>query len=72
MFEFFASIAEFITSIVHYVVNLFLLLIELLVSMGQAVLWLFSCLIYLPPFMTAFVVVPISLAICYQILNKGS
>ena len=72
MFQFFESISGFITSVVEYIINLFMLLVELLISMGSAVAWLLGCIVYLPPFMTAFVVVPISLAIIFQILNKGS
>lgn len=72
MFQFFESISGFISSVVGYFINLFMLLGELLFSMGSAVAWLFGCIFYLPPFMTAFVVVPISLAIVFQVLNKGS
>lgn len=72
MFNFFQSIAGFISSIVGYVVNMFSLLIELLLSMIKGVAWLFGCIALLPPFLTAFVVVPVSLAIIFQVLNKGS
>lgn len=72
MFQFFEGISGFIATIVGYFVNLFMLLVELLVSIGKAVVWLFGCIVILPPFLTAFVVVPISLAIIFQILNKGS
>lgn len=71
MFQFFSSIAGFITSIVGYVVNMFLMLVELLLSMARAVVWLFACIAYLPPFLTAFVLVPVSLAILFQVMNKG-
>lgn len=72
MFQFFEGIAGFITSLVGYLVNMFMLLIELLQSMLNAVAWLFGCIFILPPFLTAFVVVPISLAIIFQVVNKGS
>ena len=72
MFNFFSAIAGFITTVVNFVVNMFLLLIEILTSMVRAVTWLFACLSYLPPFLVGFVVVPISLAIIFQVLNKGS
>lgn len=72
MFQFFSSIAGFITSIVGYVVNMFLMLVELLLSMARAVVWLFACIAYLPPFLTAFVLVPVSLAIFFQVINKGN
>ena len=71
MFSFFSSVAGFISSVVGYVVNLFGMLVDLLVSMARAVVWLFACIAYLPPFLTAFVLVPVSLAIFFQVLNKG-
>lgn len=72
MFQFFGAIASFITTIVNFVVNMFQLLIEILTSMVRAVTWLFACLAFLPPFLVGFVVVPISIAIIFQVLNKGS
>lgn len=72
MFAFFSAVASFITTAVNFIFNMFMLLIELITSMIRAVTWLFACIAYLPPFMTAFVLVPISLAIIFQLLNKGS
>lgn len=72
MFQFFGAIGAFITTIVNFVVNMFSLMIEILSSMVRAVTWLFACLAFLPPFLVGFVVVPISIAIIFQVLNKGS
>ncbi len=72
MFQFFDAIAAFITTIVNFVITAFELLIELLRSIVRAVTWLFVCVSYLPPFLVAFVLVPISIAIIFQVLNKGS
>ncbi len=72
MFQFFDAIAAFITTIVNFVITVFELLIELLRSIVRAVTWLFVCVSYLPPFLVAFVLVPISIAIIFQVLNKGS
>ena len=72
MFQFFGAIGAFITTIVNFVVNMFELLIEILTSMVRAVTWLFACLAFLPPFLVGFVVVPISIAIIFQVLNKGA
>ena len=71
MFSFFEGIAAFISTIVNFVVNMFGLLVEILLSMVRAVTWLFACLAYLPPWLVGFVVVPISMAVIFQILNKG-
>lgn len=72
MFQFFGAIGAFVTTIVNFVVNMFSLMIEILTSMIRAVTWLFACLAFLPPFLVGFVVVPISIAIIFQVLNKGS
>lgn len=72
MFQFFGAIGAFVTTIVNFVVNMFSLMIEILTSMVRAVTWLFACLEFLPPFLVGFVVVPISIAIIFQVLNKGS
>ena len=72
MFQFFGAIGAFVTTIVNFVVNMFSLMIEILSSMVRAVTWLFACLAFLPPFLVGFVVVPISIAIIFQVLNKGS
>lgn len=72
MFQFFGAIGAFVTTIVNFVVNMFSLMIEILTSMVRAVTWLFACLAFLPPFLVGFVVVPISIAIIFQVLNKGS
>lgn len=72
MFSFFASIAGFIATVVNFVVNFFIMLVMLLLSMVRAVAWLFACIVALPPFLTAFVLVPVSLAIYFQVINKGN
>lgn len=72
MFQFFSAISGFVTTIVNYVINFFTMLLVLLRSMVQAVAWLFAMIALLPPFITAFVLVPVSLAIFFQIINKGS
>ena len=72
MFQFFGAIGAFVNTIVNFVVNMFSLMIEILTSMVRAVTWLFACLAFLPPFLVGFVVVPISIAIIFQVLNKGS
>ena len=72
MFQFFGAVGAFVTTIVNFVVNMLSLMIEVLMSMVRAVTWLFACLAFLPPFLVGFVVVPISIAIIFQVLNKGS
>lgn len=72
MFQFFESIGGFLTSLVDYLINFFGMLLVLVRSMVQGVEWLFMMIALLPPFLTMFVLVPVSLAVFYQLLNKGS
>lgn len=72
MFAFFDSIAAFIETVVNFVINMFQLLVTTVQSVIRAVSWLFICVGYLPGWLTAFILVPISLAVIFQILNKGS
>mgnify|MGYP000030014370 CR=1 FL=1 len=72
MFKFFEAIAGFITTAVNFIINLFEMLVLVITNIGRSVAWLIACISYLPPWLVAFVVVPISLAVVFQILNKGS
>lgn len=72
MFQFFASIASLIDIVVNFVVNMFQLLFTTMTSIIRAVSWLFLCIAYLPGWLTAFLLVPVALAVVFQVLNKGS
>ena len=72
MFQFFASIASLIDIVVNFVVNMFQLLFTTMTSIIRAVFWLFLCIAYLPGWLTAFLLVPVALAVVFQVLNKGS
>ncbi|MCI8889021.1 MAG: hypothetical protein HFG70_13175 [Hungatella sp.] len=71
MFQFFDSVAAFVDIIVNFVVNMFQLLFTTVVSIIRAVTWLQLCIAYLPGWLTAFILVPVALAVVFQILNKG-
>lgn len=71
MFAFFDGIVAFIQTIVAFVMNLFSLLLTVVENIIRAVAWLFLCLGYLPSWLTAFITVPIALAVVFQVLNKG-
>jgi len=71
MFKFFSAIAAFIDTIVNFVINVIQMMISLVINIGRSIAWLVLCLSYLPPWLVAFVMVPISLAVIFQILNKG-
>lgn len=71
MFAFFDSVSALVDIVVNFVVNMFQLLYTTILSIGRAVAWLFLCIAYLPGWLTAFILVPVSLAVLFQILNKG-
>ena len=71
MFQFFDAVAGFVETVVSFIVNMIATLVLVIVNIVRSVGWL-MCLSYLPPWMVGFVVVPISLAVVFQILNKGS
>lgn len=72
MFAFFDAVLSFVQIIVAFVVNMFQLLFTTVASVIRAVTWLFLCIAYLPGWLTAFLIVPVSLAVLFQVLNKGS
>ena len=72
MFKFFEAIAGFISTIVNFEVNLFEMLVLVITNIARSIAWLIACISYLPPWLVAFVIVPISLAVVFQIINKGS
>lgn len=71
MFKFFDGIAAFLSTIVAFIYNSFQLLISVLTNIARAVSWLFICIGYLPGWLTAFIIVPVSLAVIFQVINKG-
>lgn len=72
MFEFFNSVANIFKTVVDFVVGLFSLLLNLVKLIFKAQVFLIEIIGHLPPFLLGFFLVFISLAILFQILNKGS
>lgn len=72
MFKFFEAIASIFITVVNFIVNMFELIIVVISNIARAVSWLFLCIGYLPPWLVAFVIVPVSLAVIFQVINKGS
>ena len=64
--------ASIFQTVVNYIVNLITMIVFVIINVARAFGWLFVCIQYLPGWLIAFVVVPISLSIVFQILNKGS
>lgn len=71
MFEFFNAVSGLVDVVINFVVNMFQLLQTTIVAIIKAVTWLFLCIAYLPGWLTAFILVPVSLAVLFQVLNKG-
>lgn len=71
MFAFFNSVSALVDIVVNFVINMFQLMYTTITSVIRAVTWLFLCIAYLPGWLTAFILVPVSLAVVFQVLNKG-
>lgn len=71
MFAFFDVLVELIHIVVGFVANMFVLLMSVISFVVRALAWLVLCISYLPGWLTAFVLVPVSLSVIFQIINKG-
>ena len=72
MFQFFEAIGHIFTTAVDFVVGLFAMLLSLVKLIFNVQLFLFEVVSHLPPFLIVFALGFISLAILFQVLNKGS
>lgn len=72
MFQFFNFIVGMIELLVNYLIRGFELLVMVLTSMISSVVWLIAMIGYLPGWLSAFILVPIALAVTFQVMNKGS
>ena len=72
MFQFFQSVANIFTTVVDYIVGVFELLLNLVKLIFKAQAFLIRIIQSLPPVLIVFFIVIVSLAILFQILNKGS
>lgn len=71
MFQFFNFIVGLLKIAINMVVRVLEMLVFIFTSAFKAVAWLVSVLVYVPGEITALIIVPISLAVVFQILNKG-
>lgn len=72
MFNFFAGIADIITTVIDYVVNLVTMLINMIAMVVKGQVFLFTVVSNLPPFLVPFCLAFVAFAIFFQIINKGS
>lgn len=72
MFQFFSSVGSIFKTAVNYIVGLLELLINLVKLVFRAQTFLLGIVTSLPPFIVTFALIFISIAILFQILNKGS
>lgn len=72
MFNFFAGIADLISTVVSYVVNLFTMLVGMLTMIVKGQQFLFTVVTHLPPFIVPFCLAFVAFAIFFQVINKGS
>lgn len=71
MFQFFNFIVEILKIAINMVVRILEMLVFIFTSAFKAVAWLIAILAYVPGEITALILVPISLAVVFQVLNKG-
>lgn len=72
MFNFFTSIAHFITTIVNYVISFFTSLIVVLVRVAQALAYLILVINLLPSYVKVFILAMIGVSAILFVINKGS
>ena len=72
MFNFFTSIAHFITTIVNYVVSFFTSLIVVILCAIQALGYLVLVVSLLPSYLKVFDLAMIGVSVILFVLNKGS
>lgn len=72
MFSFFTSVANFITTIVNYVISMFTSLIVVIVRVVQALAYLVLVVGLLPSYLKVFVLAMIGVSAILFVINKGS
>lgn len=72
MFNFFASIANFIATVVNYVISFFTSLIIVIVRAVQALAYLVMVIGLLPSYLKVFVLAMIGVSAILFVINKGS
>lgn len=71
MFNFFEQIANIIGFVIDFVISAFTMLITLITQIPPALAFLAAAVVYLPEFLTTFVLLFIGTAVVLQIINKG-
>lgn len=71
MFQFFNFIVGLLKISINMVVRVLEMLVFIFTSAFKAIAWLVAILAYIPGEITSLIIVPISLAVVFQILNKG-
>ena len=71
MFQFFNFIVSLLKIAINMVVRVLEMLVFVFTAAFKAVVWLVAILDYVPREIAALILVPISLAVVFQILNKG-
>lgn len=71
MFQFFNFIVGLLKIAINMVVRVLEMLVFIFTSAFKAIAWLVAILAYIPGEITSLIIVSISLAVVFQILNKG-
>lgn len=70
MFKFFDTIIAFLQTIIYFVGNFILTIIYVIDFIFEDVIYTFTIIAYLPPWVTAFVVAVISFSVIMFIINR--
>ncbi len=71
MFGFFEQIANIIGFVIDFVISAFTMLLTLITQIPAALVFIAASVVYLPEFLTTFVLLFIGTAVVLQIINKG-
>lgn len=71
MFEFIQQIADIIVTVIGFVVNMFMTLIQIVLVVPRAVAYIITAVGFLPPFVASMVVISVSVSVVLFLLNHG-
>lgn len=72
MFQFFNSIASALGILYDFIESIFKLIMMLFTEIPKAVGFIVTSVAYLPPFLTTFVLLFVSIIVILNVINKGA
>ena len=71
MFNFFASIANLVSTVVNYVISFFTSLIVVLVRVAQAMVYVVQVIAFLPSYVKVYILAMVGVSAILFVINKG-